>query len=41
MQHVVETKEESPSSEDPITAGSQHDGSTKKEESEEVKEVVI
>ncbi|KAF8102699.1 hypothetical protein N665_0197s0059 [Sinapis alba] len=38
-QHVVETKEESPSSEDPITAGSQHDGSTKKEESEEVKEV--
>ncbi|KAJ0266965.1 Glucosidase 2 subunit beta [Hirschfeldia incana] len=38
-QHVVETKEESPSSEDPITAESQHDGSTKKEESDEVKEV--
>ncbi|XP_033137387.1 glucosidase 2 subunit beta isoform X2 [Brassica rapa] len=36
-QHVVETKEESPSSEDLITAGSQHDGSTKKEESDEVK----
>ncbi|XP_033137389.1 glucosidase 2 subunit beta isoform X4 [Brassica rapa] len=34
-QHVVETKEESPSSEDLITAGSQHDGSTKKEESDE------
>ncbi|KAH0906603.1 hypothetical protein HID58_038430 [Brassica napus] len=35
----VEEKEESPSSEDPITAGSQHDGSTKKEESDEVKKV--
>ncbi|KAL0886911.1 hypothetical protein Bca101_010894 [Brassica carinata] len=34
-QHVVETKEESPSSEDPITAGSQHDSSIKKEESYE------
>lgn len=41
MQHVVETKEESPSSEDPIIAESQHDGSATKEESEEVKKVVI
>ncbi|KAJ4875388.1 Glucosidase 2 subunit beta [Raphanus sativus] len=38
-QHVVETKEESPSSEDPIIAESQHDGSATKEESEEVKKV--
>ncbi|XP_033137388.1 glucosidase 2 subunit beta isoform X3 [Brassica rapa] len=39
-QHVVETKEESPSSEDLITAGSQHDGSTKKEESDEEEDIV-
>ncbi|CAH2069756.1 unnamed protein product [Thlaspi arvense] len=37
-EHVVETKEESPSSEDSVTDGSQNDdGSTKKEESDEVK----
>lgn len=40
MQHVVDTKKESPSSEDPLTDGSQNDGSTKKE-SDEVKKVVI
>ncbi|CAH8301415.1 unnamed protein product [Eruca vesicaria subsp. sativa] len=39
-QHVVETKEEFPSSEDLITDGSQHDGSTKKEESEKVEDMV-
>ncbi|CAH8279863.1 unnamed protein product [Arabidopsis lyrata] len=38
-EHVVETKEESPSSEDSVTEGSQNDGSTKKEESNEVKKV--
>ncbi|ESQ42794.1 hypothetical protein EUTSA_v10012928mg [Eutrema salsugineum] len=34
-EHVVETKEEPPSSEDSVTDGSQNDGSTKKEESDE------
>ncbi|ESQ42795.1 hypothetical protein EUTSA_v10012928mg [Eutrema salsugineum] len=38
-EHVVETKEEPPSSEDSVTDGSQNDGSTKKEESDEVKKV--
>ncbi|CAN7006173.1 unnamed protein product [Brassica rapa subsp. trilocularis] len=37
-EHVVDTKKESPSSEDPLTDGSQNDGSTKKE-SDEVKKV--
>lgn len=41
MQHVVETKGDSPSSEDSFTGGSQNDDSTKKEESDEVKKVEI
>lgn len=41
MQHIVDTKKESPSSEDSLTDGSQNDASTKREESDEVKKVVI
>ncbi|KAF8099867.1 hypothetical protein N665_0236s0028 [Sinapis alba] len=38
-EHVVETKEESPTSEDSLTDGSQNDDSTKKEESDDVNKV--